>query len=217
MAVTVTKWGVGGSVSETVGVGATVATGTDRSYLGDGDYATWVYGVVLMADGSLKNVSGSEITVDASAAVLAAAEVAKVAAAKVAAANAAKGRAWNVKLAAETVEKGMAVVVSKKRAKGAGTVGVVKWLGVGKKFGYYDRPALRAGLAVEGVEGLWYTAASNLTVTGGNEDALAAAEDAANDAEVAAGEAWDAVVAAKVAAVAALAGVAAVAVVASAA
>jgi hypothetical protein len=96
--------------------------------------------------------------------------------------------------------KGRTVKVTKARAKGKGTEGVVRWIG-------QDRFSNRArlGLALESGE-MFFTNASNVTVTGGvTEEETEVALLAEIEAEAAAEEAFGAVSVAKAATVAALA------------
>lgn len=71
------------------------------------------------------------------------------------------------------IDKGKAVEVVKGRKVAIGTKGVVRWFG-STRFGY------RVGLAVEGVEGLVYTALDNVRLDESPE-AQAAELDAAHD------------------------------------
>lgn len=181
-----------GEDAKVIGVGATLASGSAYCYLGDGDGYSYATATILTAAGEIATVAAggaSAIKVDASDEVIAAAVVAREAAALASRAKDARTNAAVALRRVGEVEKGRTVKIAKKRAKNSGAEGVVFWMGE-CRFG--RRVTDRIGFKVEGqAEPVW-TAASNVVVTDGNEDAAFAAfaaEAVALAAETAASDA----------------------------
>lgn len=163
-----TDWSSGAAVktTDTLFVGATLAVHWNSTRVMSDVWENCPYATVFnVATGKVEVVwrDRDGAAVDATPEVIDAAN-----AWLLAAATASRKAKWDARVgdavsAAHKVEKGKTVVVTKGRKVKKGTTGPVFWVGAGKAYGYYDRPADRIGIKdAAGV--VYWTSASNVEV-----------------------------------------------------